>query len=209
MRAGWITFGILLSCISQASAASVFSFTPAAPELFTINFGSTSLPDGTVLPAFTFSFDFNYALTQSNYGSGFQFQMDNSEINPNTSSAFSPAPITIVSSPTLTATTVGTSGKSSWGFRAATSYLMLSNTNVSIVLEYDPPMTSVIFQLNPNGDLLFIPTIETPSATESGAPTNGSGTVGTTTLVETPTPEPGSLWMLAAGFAFIGAKIRR
>ena len=205
MRRLAFTVAMLLSFALHSQAGAItFTFTPASPEVFSVNFGAVTLGDGvTHLPAFTFSFAFNYALNQANYATGFTFKMDNSELNPNTGMPFTTPPITNISAPTLTPTG---GPKSTWLFDPALSYLTLSATSVEIGVDYDPPLTSAIFVLDPLNDMVFVPTLENTQVNETGNP---SASDNSTTLVETPTPEPATLGMLAAGLAGFAFTFRR
>ena len=201
MRLLAFTTGLLLYCALQLIADPVV-FTPAVPTIVTINFGALSLPDEQ-LPAFTFIFDFNYSQALSNYGTGFTFLMDNSENNPNTGLPFSTAPITLVSTPTLTATS---GSKTSWLFDAHDSFVTVTSTGVEIGVAYDPPNFSILYDLIPLPPWPDVPTV-VPTNTSNN--NNQKGQAGTTTVGTKVGPEPASLCMMAAGLAILLRKVHR
>jgi hypothetical protein len=194
---------VLLMGFAVCSQAIISTdvFTPVTPQQFVINFGMTTMSDGTQLPPFTLSFLFGYALVPSNYPTPFTFQMDNSSINPNTSSTFSPPAFSGISAPTLTST----GNKTSWTFDASNSSLRLSSTDVLFTIQYDPMSFDVIFFLDPNWPLPTFPTPEVVTESDN----KGGGSPGTASGNLEVAPEPATLGMLAAGLALLAGESYR
>jgi hypothetical protein len=199
-----LTSILLLSCAVQAAANT---YVPATPTVFTVNFGAATLFDTTQLPGFTFIFSFNDSLAPSNFATGFTFQMDNSEMNPNTGMAFTPAPVTVLFAPTVTATSIPNGEKPTWTFDAVNSFITVTSTSVEIGVQYDPPDLSVFY------DLIIpdpLPIFTTPESTtvkdQGGRPATGTQT----TTVKTATqPEPTTFCLLGAGLALMEVHRRR
>jgi hypothetical protein len=201
MRSLGLTSILLLSCSVQAAANT---YVPATPTIFTVNFGAATLFDTTQLPGFTFIFSFNYSLAASDFTTGFTFQMDNSEINPNTGMAFTPAPITVLFAPVVTATSIPNGEKPTWTFDAANSFITVTSTSVEIGVQYDPPNFSILY------DLIIpdpLPVFTTPESTtvkdQGGRPATGTQT---TTVKTASQPEPTTFCMFAAGLALLAVR---